>query len=204
MITLYHSRLSRSVRVRWLLEELGVPYQIAALEFSPASLRSAEHLARHPLGQVPVIEDDGLVLFESGAILQHIMERHGDGGLLPPAGTAERSLCWQWFHFGETAVGRYFGDIVRSHHRKTEAERVPSVIAEARERFAGSVRVIESALGDRPYLLGDRFSVADIMVSYAPIVARALKELGEVQHPRAVAYARSLRARPACQRALAD
>lgn len=204
MIKLHHSPLTRSVRVRWLLEELAVPYELAPIEFSRAVLRSPEHLARHPMGQVPAIEDDGLVLFESGAILQHIMERHGDGGLLPPAGTAERSLCWQWFHFGETTVARYIGEIFQNGFRKPEAERVPSVLADARQRFADCVRVVETALGDEPYILGDRFSVADIMVAYGLILARALKELDGDQYPRAVAYARSLRARPACQRALAD
>jgi glutathione S-transferase len=96
MITLHHVPLSRSLRVRWLLEELGLRYQLVTRSF--ADLKQPDHLALHPLGKVPVLRDGDVVLYESGAILQHLLERYGEGRLEPKPGTRERSLYWQWFH----------------------------------------------------------------------------------------------------------
>jgi glutathione S-transferase len=200
MIKLYHSPGSRSLRVRWLLEELSLPYELVTMEFSPSALRSPEYLGRHPLGQVPAIEDGALVLFESGAILQHILDRYGDGGLLPPIGSDERSLCWQWFHFGEATLARHAGDIVKHRFTLPEPERVQAVVTIARKRLCDSLAVLESALDGREYILGSGFSAADIMLGYALILARRLRELPD-DYENVVGYVHRLRSRPALARA---
>ena len=201
MIRVHHTPSSRSVRVLWLLEELKVPYERVDKAFSPAVLRGEAHRKLHPLGQVPVIEDDGLVLFESGAILQHILERHGEHGLLPAPSTRQRSLAWQWFHFGEASLARHIGELLRNARNKPEAERIAAVVVESRERFRECVEVLERELADgRPYILGECFGVADIMLGYPLILGRMIKELPD-DYAKTVAYTRRLRERPACKTA---
>jgi glutathione S-transferase len=202
MIKLYHAPHTRSVRVRWLLEELKLPYELIAVEFSPAVLRSETHRKLHPLGQLPVIDDDGLLLFESGAIMQHIMERYGDHGLLPLLHSAQRSRCWQWFHFGESSLARYASDIVRARFAKPEGKEFEGALNEARKRWRECLQVLENALGDGPYLLGKDFSAADIMVGYGLMLGRLLQELPD-EYTRCLAYLQRLRERPAYQKAIA-
>jgi glutathione S-transferase len=203
MIKLHHAPHSRSVRVRWLLEELALPYELVTKEFTPAVLRSEAHRRLHPLGQVPVIEDGQLVLFESGAILQHILERHGDRGLLPPQGSDARSLCWQWFHFGEAALARHISEVLRNRITKPEPDRIEAMASEARTRFRECLAVLESTLADdRAYIVGPDFTAADIMVGYALILARMIKELPDT-YPATIAYVHRLRARPAYTKASA-
>ena len=102
MVTVHHLNNSRSQRVLWLLEELGVGYEVRRYErdpktmFAPASLRAV-----HPLGKSPVITEDGLTIAESGAIIEYLIERHGGGRLIPPAGTPERLRYTYWLHFAE-------------------------------------------------------------------------------------------------------
>jgi len=201
MIKVHHSPFARSVRVTWLLEELSVPYERVDKPLTRDALRSEAHQTLHPLAQIPVIEDEGLVLFESGAILQHLLERHGEHDLLPPLGTQERSRAWQWFHFGEASLARHISEIVRNTRNKPEAERSQAVVIESRGRFLECVAVVERELADgRPYILGERFGVADIMLGYPLLLGRLIKELPD-DYPHAVAYARRLRERPACKKA---
>ena len=123
MITLYHCPLTRSIRIYWLLEELGLPYKLERVAIAPfrasklASLLTPESLQRgshaaHPLGKVPAIEDQDLTLFESGAILEYILERYGKGRLAPAPGTPDRGPYLQWVHFAEATALSPLGDIV--------------------------------------------------------------------------------------------
>jgi glutathione S-transferase len=190
------------MRVIWLLEELGVSYELVDKPF--ASLGGADHRKVHPLGQVPAIEDDGLVLYESGAILQHLLERHGEHGLLPPLGSPERGRAWQWFHFGEATLARHISEVVRNRRNKPEAARIEAVVVESRGRFRECLSVLERELSDaRPYMVGESFGVADIMLGYPLILARMLKELPDDDYTNVVAYTRRLRERPACKKATA-
>ena len=102
MITVHHLNNSRSQRVLWLLEELGVDYEVRRYERDPKTMLSPESLrAVHPLGKSPVITESGLAIAESGAIIEYLLERHGGGRLIPPAGTPERLRYTYWLHFAE-------------------------------------------------------------------------------------------------------
>src|SRR5580704_541400 len=102
MITVHHLNNSRSHRVLWLLEEVGVAYQVRRYERDPKTmLAPASLLAVHPLGKSPVITENGLTIAESGAIIEYLIERHGGGRLIPPAGTPERLRYTYWLHFAE-------------------------------------------------------------------------------------------------------
>lgn len=199
MITLVHVPLSRSLRVRWLLEELGIPHQVETRRF--ADLKQPEHLARHPLGKVPALIDGDLVLFESGAILQHLLERYGEGRLEPKRGTPERSRFWQWFHYAEASVTPPLGLIVRHTVLLPEAERVPAVADWARAQAVQVLAPVERALEGRSWLLPE-FSAADVMMGYSVKLASLLGLVGG-ERPNLAAYLARCEERPAWRRAAA-
>ncbi len=198
---LYYVPKTRASRPRWVLEELGVPYDLVRLDPAKAETRSAEHLGRHPLGHVPVLEDRGQFIFESGAICMHLADLFPERRLLPPPGSVERGLAYQWVLFAMTEMEPPLVAL-SAEAKKPEAERNAAVVADARERFAKAVKVLEDALQGRKYLLGDGFGVADVMVGATLAWARGLRLLDGA--PAVEAYLGSLRSRPAWQRALAD
>ena len=199
MITLYHVPFSRSLRVRWLLEELGLEYRLETRSF--AQLKSPEHLKLHPLGKVPALADGDVVLFESGAILQHVLERYGEGRLEPKPGTKERALFWQWFHYAEASVAPPLGWIVRHTVLLPEAERIPAVAAGARAQALAALAPVERALAGQSWLLPE-FSAADVMMGYSVKLASLLRLLDGTT-PNLAAYLARCEERPAYQRAAA-
>src|SRR5262245_10813442 len=198
MITLYHVPLSRSLRVRWLLEELGLEYRLEQRTFG--ELKRPEHLAVHPLGKVPALRDGDVVLYESGAILQHLLERYGEGRLEPKPGTPERALFWQWFHYAESTVAPPLGQIVRNTLLLPEPERIPAVAEWGRTQTVNVLAPVERALADRGWLLGE-LSAADMMMGYSVKLASLFGLLGST--PNLAAYLARCEARPAYRRAAA-
>jgi glutathione S-transferase len=152
MLRLYYMPRTRSSRVLWLLAEIGAPYE--PIKLAPEDRKSPEHLARHPLGRVPALElDDGTVVFESAAICLQLADLHPDAGVIPPLGSSERALVYQWVLFGMTELE---GPLYR--WLSDAAEDSP-----ARERFAQAAAALEAALDGRDWLLGERFTVADVI-----------------------------------------
>jgi glutathione S-transferase len=191
---LYHVPNTRSTRVLWLLEEIGAPYDLTLME--PDERRGAEHRTRHPLGRVPVVEDDEGFVFESLAILFHIADLHPEAGLIPPVGSHERALVYQWSAFGmvelEPAVLEVF-----TARKADDDERT----ARATEQFSEGATVVEHALEGREFLVGDAFTVADLVVGAVLLFARRAELTAE--RPNISAYIERLDARPARQRAVA-
>ncbi len=200
MITIYHVPRTRSARVIWLCEELGLPYEVVPVDFSPEYRKSAEWRRLNPIGKVPAMTDvdaDGnpFTMIESGAMVHYILERYGEGRLQPRAGSPENALFLQWSWFAEASLARPLGDMV--HHRilKPEPERIPAVVEDGRERAEICLDAVEAALEGRDYLLGSEFSAADIMMGYSLALARRLGLLDE-RYPNVVAYMDRLGARP--------
>jgi len=202
MIRIHHARRARSARVIWLLEELGVSYELDTIEFKRENLRSPEYIKLHPLGLVPVMEDGPVRIFESGAILEWLLEKYGEGRLAPKPATPERALYLQWFHYGEASLARYIGDVVRHRFTLPEAERKADVVEGARARLLEALAVVERELGGRAFILGGDFSAADIMVAYGIVMARITGELPK-NLTNVAAYLDRLKARPAYARAWA-
>jgi glutathione S-transferase len=200
MIKIYHAKRARGARVIWLLEELGVPYEVEPLEFKDEVLKSPEHMARHPLGQLPVVETDGVRFFESGAQVQYFLEKYGQGRLEPRPGTPERAEYLQWFHFGEASLAVYASQIVRQRFGTPADRQSADVLREGRARVAAAVGVVDRALAQRSYICGEAFSAADIMVSYGIVMLKVIRELPEGQNHIA-GYLERLKARPAYARA---
>jgi glutathione S-transferase len=201
MIKIHHARRARSVRVIWLLEELGVAYEIEPLEFKREKLQSPGYLKLHPLGQVPVVQDGDLTIFESGAIVEYLLEKYGEGRLAPAPGTRQRGEYLQWFHFGEAGPARHVSEIVR-HRFGNESERIPEIVTASRERLRETLAVVERALEGQSYVLGAHLTAADIMIAYGIVIAKIIGEL-PADLPNITAYVGRLKERTAYQRAWA-
>jgi glutathione S-transferase len=200
MLTLYFAPRTRAVRVRWLLEELGIPYELRRVAFE----RPVQAFAQQtPLGKLPVIEDGDVVIGESGAIVEYILERYGDGRLAPAIGSPLRGPFLQWVHFAEATAFPPLGVIVWHVVYQGDADANPGAMAGARERAASSLAVVEEALGADDYLVGNVFSAADVMMGFTLLAARWLGVL-DARFPRLGAYLDRLESRPAFQRAAED
>jgi len=204
MLKIYHSKQSRSMRVVWLCEEMGLPYEVESLAMFTPEMKTREYLAIHPLGKVPAIDDDGFVLWETGAIFEYLVDRygaeHGAEALIPPRETRTGALAAQWIGYGENPLTIIMGEIAAHSGPIPEDMRIPALVDRGREIAPALVGVVERALGDRPFILGEAFSAADIMLGFGLNIARHLQLVSD-RTPRALAYCDRLVARPAFQRA---
>jgi glutathione S-transferase len=197
-VRLHHQPRSRSTRVLWLLEELGVPFDLTVM--SREVKQTPEYRALHPLGRSPVLEEEGGPVFESAALILHLADQNLDAGLIAPLGAHERALQYQWCFFAMTDVESALVDISRQLW-KDSGDPDSEIIERATARFVATTSVIEAALGGGEYLVGNAFSVADIVVGSVLGFART----GEITELPAgvVPYVDRLEARPARQRAVA-
>jgi glutathione S-transferase len=183
----------RPIRVLWALEEAGVPYELVVLSVEDAA--APEHRARHPLGRVPVIETGDATLFESTALCLHVAELRPAAGLIPAPATTQRARLYQWLFFAMTELEPR---MIETYRLRDVA---PDLADAAAERCASALEVFEQALAGHDYLVGDAFSVADIV---AGEVARLVGRLGAASlGPNVGAYVERLQLRPARQRAAA-
>jgi len=199
MIKLYFAPRTRSVRILWLLEELELPYELARVEFAaPADRFFAQQT---PLGKLPTIEDGDVVMCESGAIVEYILERYGGGRLAPPVGSRERAAFLQWLHFAESTAFPPLGILVWLTLYREDGQDHTAIIESARARTATGLDFLERELGENEYLAGD-FSAADIMMGFTLSAARVLGVLDD-RYPKLNGYLARLEARPAFQKAIA-
>ena len=190
---LYYMPRTRSSRVLWLLEEIGEPYELT--EVAGAERRSPAHLRRHPLGRVPVLElGDGTTVFVSAAICLQLADLHPAADLIPPLGTAERARVYQWVMF---AVAELEAPLFRWIRELSEG----TTESAARDRFMQAAAAMESALDGQDWLLGARFTVADVMCASVLQGANARELLRP--WPDLEAYVQRSEARPAHARAAA-
>jgi glutathione S-transferase len=203
MLTLYYAPQSRAVRPRWLLEEIGTPYQLARLNIAAGEQKRPEYLAINPNGTVPALVDGDLRLFESAAICQYLADKFPEKRLAPPAGTPARGLYYQWIHYAMSGLEPPAVAIFLHTVNKPEAERVPSVAAEGRTQLAAALAVVERALAGRTHILGNEFTTADVMIGSTLMWAQMMGMIGPGLDAT-TAYLGRLTTRPACQRAMAD
>jgi len=201
MIKLYHSARTRSVRILWLLEELAVPYELVTMQFTPEALKAPSYTSINPLGKVPSIEDGELTLFESGAIVEYLIETYGKGRLAPKLGTPARAKFLQWVHFAEATAMPPLADLAQHTLFKPEAERVPAVVADARARAGNVLAALDRELAGKTYLLGDEFSGADVMMGYAVLLMKWFGLIGS-KYANVSAYLARLEQRPGLEKAL--
>ena len=214
MIVVHHLNNSRSQRVLWLLEELGLPYEIVHHQRDAVTmLAPPELLAVHPLGKSPVITDGETTVAETGAIVEYLLERHGDGRLLPQPGTPEALRYRYWLHFAEGSamppllLTLIFDEVVKApmpFFVKPIARAIANKVldAVARPNLARQLDFMEAELGRSPWFAGAALSGADIMMSF-PLEAAAQRAGLDARRPRLMAFLKRIHARPAYQAALA-
>jgi glutathione S-transferase len=193
VVKLYFAPRTRSIRVRWLLEELGLPYQLERVTFQRPDRVFSQTT---PLGKLPVIEDGEVTICESGAIVEYILERYGEGRLAPPIGSPQRGEFLQWIHFAEGTAFPPLGVLIWHGLYQGDADKYPEVMESARERARAGLGFAEQRRRDRSYLLGEEFSAADVMLGFTLIAARLLGVLDE-RFPALGRYLERLEARPA-------
>lgn len=173
-IRIYHVPRTRSIRPIWLCEELELPYEIVPVDFSPAYRASPEWRRLNPVGKVPVLSDGDLVMFESGAMVQYLLDRYGRGRLQPPVATPEHALYLQWSWFAEATLARPLGEIVNHRREFPDEAAIPTVQEEMARRAVLGLDAVAEAVATRAFLLGDDFSGADVMMGYSLMLARML------------------------------
>lgn len=165
MLRIHHFPATRGFRVIWLCEELNVPYEIVRVDFSRKFRASAEWRSMNPVGKVPVMTAGDFTMFESGAMVQHVLDRHGRGRLEPARGTREHALYLQWSWFAEATFTRPLGEIV-NHRREFGDRAIPEVIEEMKGRARLCADALDQDMREKDYLAGE-FTAADIMMGYA-------------------------------------
>ncbi|MBC7171017.1 MAG: glutathione S-transferase [Polyangiaceae bacterium] len=213
MLTVHHLEHSRSHRVLWLLEELGVPYEIKRYARDPKTMLAPPSLrAVHPLGKSPVITDGDLTLAESAAILEYLCARYGEGRLVPPAGSEKWVRYTYWMHFAEGSampplVMKLVFDRIKTAPMPFFARPVAKAIADRTlslfvlPNIERQLAYMESELAKSPWFAGEELTAADVQMSYPVEAAAARAGLG-AKYPQLFAWLERIRARPAYQRAL--
>ncbi len=213
MITVHHLNNSRSQRVLWLLEELGLDYEIRRYQRDPETMLAPAELRRvHPLGKSPVVTDGPLTVAESGAIVEYLVERHGRGRLVPAAGTPERLRYTYWLHYAEGSAMPPL--LLKLVFDRVEAGPMPFFAKPVARAISAKVKAafiepqlkthldyMESQLARSTWFAGDEFTAADIQMSF-PLEAAAVRGGLDASRPRLMAYLERIHARPAYRRAL--
>jgi glutathione S-transferase len=213
MVVVHHLNNSRSQRILWLLEELGVAYEVKRYQRDPKTMLAPPELfAVHPLGKSPVITDGALTLAESGAIIEYLVDRYGNGRLAPAPDTPERMRYTYWLHYAEGSamppllLGIVFSRLdqgpmpffVRPILRTIKQRALASFID---PRIAQHLDFQEAELGRTRWFAGNEFSAADVQMSF-PIEAAAARAGLNASRPKLMAFLERIHARPAYQRAL--
>lgn len=199
MITVHHLNDSRSQRILWLLEELGVPYEIKHYQRDPQTRFAPPELkAVHPLGKSPVIVDDGRVVNESGAIIDYVIRHHGGGRLQPNPATLAYDDYQQWLHFAE---GSAMFPLLLKLYVSRLGEAGKPLGPRIESEIANHLGYINRALAGRDYLLGPDLTGADIQLSFVGEIAGARAD--RAAYPDLDAWVRRFQARPAYRAALA-
>jgi len=199
MIVIHHLNNSRSQRILWLLEELGLEYRIEKYSRDPkTNLAPPELLAIHPLGKSPVMQDGDLILPESGAIIEYLLERYGEGRLAPKLGTPEHIRYLYWMHFAE---GTMMLHLVSRLYMTRVGEAAKTMQGRIEVMINNELNLVQDELGRSAYLAGDEFSAADIQMAFPLEFAAYAKLVGE-QHGRVREYLKRIQARPAYRRAI--
>ncbi|MET3527005.1 glutathione S-transferase family protein [Phenylobacterium koreense] len=198
MLVVHHLNDSRSQRILWLLEELGLPYEVKTyLRDATTRLAPPELKAVHPLGKSPVITEDGATINESGAIIDYVLRRHAAGRLAPPMGTPQYEAHQQWLHYAE---GSAMLPLMLLMYVSRLGEAGAPLQPRIEDELANHLGYLNRSLEGRDYLMGADFTAADIQMSFVGEVAGAFGRFEA--YPNIAAWVRRFQARPAYRAAL--
>lgn len=201
MLTIHHLGKSQSERVVWLCEELAIPYQLVHHTREASGLAPASIRALHPMGTGPVMTDDGVVMSESGAIVQYIIEKHGGGRLALKPDDPNYAQYVYWFHFANASLQPVMGRSMMLHRLKLDPD-TPMLVS-TMERLDRALRWMDKRLGEVDWLAGE-FTAADIMTVFSLTTMRYFYPADLGAYPNIKAYLKRVAARPAYQRAMQE
>jgi glutathione S-transferase len=215
MIVLHHLNNSRSQRILWLLEELGVPYEIKRYQRDKETMLAPPELRKvHPLGKSPIVTDGELTLVESGAIIEYLVGRYGDGRFIPAAGTPERLRYTFWLHYAEGSLMPPL--LLALVALRIETARMPffarpvakGIVSKLRQGFitpqlATHLGYVEAEIGKTPWFAGAELTGADIQMSFPLEAASSRAGITPQKEPHIHDWLKRIHARPAYERALA-
>ena len=205
MTELFEFPPTRSQRAKWALEELEVDYSTHAVNLQEGEQDSDAYRDIHPLGVVPALKTDAYTIFESVAIVLQLIDEHPDKGLAPAIGSTDRALYYQWCVFAcaelDPPIMMFFDNALRpqEYMRPPGAKHDAALAERGRSHFAERAEILSTVLKDRDYLVGSRFSGADIVVGHSCFMATRLGLIGD--YPVLAAYYAGLQQRPGHQRA---
>ena len=194
MIELYHCVDARSFRVLWALEEMGLQYRLHLLPFPPR-IHQPEYLNQNPLGTIPLLIDGDVRMTESAAIPQYLATRYGPTPLVVGADEPDYALWLDWLHRSEATLTFPLTIVLRYSQLEPDERRLPQAVNDYTQWFLSRLRHVTRALGDREWLSAGRFTIADLCVAYALLLARNLK-LEHKFSPELAAYWARVSARP--------
>jgi glutathione S-transferase len=202
MLTIHHLGHSQSERILWLCEELGVPYDLKRYRRDPVTILSPPALkALHPLGAAPVIEDDGILLAESAAIVDYIIAKHGGGRLRLGPDHPDFASFLYWFHFANGNLQPVMGRAMMIGRARLPPDH--PVQRAVQGRLDKVIALVETRLGEADHLAGREFTAADIMSVFSLTTMRLFQPLDLGAYPNILAYLQRIGARPAYRRAMA-
>jgi glutathione S-transferase len=213
MIIVHHLNNSRSQRILWLLEELGLDYDIKRYQRDAKTMLAPPELRQvHPLGKSPVITDDGLTIAESGAIIEYLVGRYGNGRLIPAAGTPERLRYTNWLHYAEGSLQPlllmklFFGRVEKGPMPFFAKPVAKAIVAKVMGSFISpnlerNFDYLEGELGRNTWFAGEEFSAADVQMSF-PLEAAVSRGGLDAKRPKLMAFLERIHARAAYKRAI--
>lgn len=200
MLKLYHCISARSFRPLWTLEEMGLSYELVMLPFPPR-IFAKDYLAINPLGTIPTLFDDDMRMTESAAICHYLATRHGPSPLAVGMSEPDYGRWLNWLYMSDATLTFPQTLVLRYARLEPPERRLPQAAEDYKKWFLGRLRIVEEAAGKSEYLAASRFTVADITVGYALMLAEILGMSGEFG-PNVAAYWARLKSRPAYARAL--
>jgi len=199
---LYYAPQTRATRPRWMLEEIGAPYELVRLQLSKGEHKQPEHLKIHPHGAVPAFSDDEVTMFESAAICAYLADKFPDKRLAPPVGSPQRGPYYQWLVYSMATMEPPVLKVFLNTRMLAEEKRSPAVAEEGRAQWKDVARVVQQAVEGKAFLLGEQFTAADVMVGS---ILGWSGFMGLLEgFPGLQAYVGRLTSRPAFKRANAD
>ena len=198
-LKIYGVARSRAFRTLWMAKELGLDYEHIKIDFATGETRTPVHLALNPNGHVPVIDDDGFILWESMAINLYLAEKYGRDGFYPTR-LVDEARAWQWSFWGMTEIERPVLTALFNRAILPANERDPAAADAAEKTLAQPLKVLDGALGRSPYLLGDKFTVADLNVRSILAWARPA-QIDFSAFPKVAEWSRNCAERPAARAA---
>ena len=171
---LYYARESRAVRVAWVLEELGLDYDVHKFSLGDRSMREPAYLSLHPMGRVPTLEDGKIRLFESGAIVQYILEKYGNGRFVPRSNNSNFARYLQWFHYAEGMIMPPMNTLVVETILLPPERRTEVNVKRASKLLNQMLYAVNENLSDKAYLVGPEMTAAEFMTGHAVIMSQRL------------------------------